>query len=161
MRSIRWIFGGAAILIVVIGLIFFGGQVPICLGPLNRTWVQCIAAINAGPEPDYSPGPAEGAWVAVGAGLLLVAIAILPWRRPSIWAVAGLFEAGAVGAIIGAIAYELTRETSLTGPTSSGRIITVTFGPNAADRELHAAIGAGLAIITAAVMVTRWRPDPH
>jgi hypothetical protein len=161
MRSIRRILlVGAAILLLAFGLIFLGGRVLACLGPLNVTQVQCIAAFNRTLNPDYSPGPPDGAWIPVALASVVMALAILPWRRPSIWAVAGLLESGAVGAIIGAIAYELTRETSLTGPTSSGEIITVLFAANEAARAMAAAIGAGLAIIAASV-VLRLRAMPN
>jgi hypothetical protein len=148
-----------AVLVLVVGLVFTGGQVLGCLGPLNVTEVQCIAAYMASTAPDYSPGPADGAWIVVALAMILSAIAILPWRRPSLRTASLLVVAGLAGAILGAVVYELTRETSLTGPTSSGRIVTVAFGPNAADRELHAAIGAGLALIMMAVTVSRRQPD--
>jgi hypothetical protein len=156
MRSIgRILLVTAAVAALSVGLVGAGGQVAGCLGPLGVTHVQCIAAFNATNEPDFSPGPAGGAWIAVGLASLLGVLAILPWQRPSIGEVVGLVAAGAGGPLLGAMAYELTRETSLTGPTSTGKIIIVAFGPNHAARSMDATIGAGLTIIVTAIVLTR------
>jgi hypothetical protein len=72
---------------------------------------------------------------------LLTVLAVLPWRRPSIGEAVGLVAAGAGGALLGAVAYESTRETSL--------------GPNHAARSMDATIGAGLTIIVTAIVLTR------
>ena len=61
--------------------------------------------------------------------------------------------AGIVGALVGSVVYDLTRQTSLTGPTSSGAIITVAFGPNTDARLLDAAVGFGVALIGVAILL--------
>lgn len=153
MRMSRVILLIAAIVTLVVGLIFAGGSVLGCLGPLGVTHVQCIAAFNATNDPDYAPGPAPGAWIAVAAALLLVATAVAPWRRPSLLAIVAIAAAGIIGALGGSVVYELTRETSLSGPTSSGARISVAFGPNADARLLDAAVGFGMAIVGAAIVL--------
>lgn len=162
MRKSRVVLIVGAILALVIGVIFVGGSVLACLGPLGVTHVQCIAAFNAVNDPDYAPGPASGAWIPVACAALLMAIAIAPWRRPSTRAIIALAAASLAGAFVGSVAYDLTRETSLTGPTSSGEIITVAFGPSTEARLMAGAIGAGIAACTGALAsaVTARRRNP-
>ena len=160
MRTPRVLLLVAAIGALFCGLLFAGGQVASCLGPLNVTTVQCIAAFNAAYDPDYAPGPGPGAWIAAALALALVAGAIAPWRRPSRPSLLGLATAVAAGAILGAVAYELMRETSLTGPTSTGAVITVAFGANPDARLMAAAIGGGSALV-AGVSMLRWGPRPR
>ncbi|MDQ3127559.1 MAG: hypothetical protein M3Q66_03770 [Chloroflexota bacterium] len=152
MRMARVVLVIAAIVTLVVGLIF-AGSVLACLGPLGVTHVQCIAAFNATYDHDYAPGPAPGAWIAVAATLLLVATAVAPWRRPSLVAIVAIAAVGIAGALVGSVVYDLTRETSLTGPTSTGAVITVAFGPNTEARLLAAAVGFGVAIVGAAIVL--------
>lgn len=154
MLICRLVLVAAAMVTLFVGLVLSGGSSVGCLGPIGVTHVQCIAAFNAAHEPDYSPGPADGAWMFVGLALTLVAAAFMGARLPSIRSIAGLAAMGVAGGIMGAVVYAITRETSLTGPTSSGAIITVTFPLNAATALWYAAIGFGLAVLVAAIAVS-------
>jgi hypothetical protein len=136
-----------AALVLAIGLIFVGNQSIGCLGPIGVTQVQCIAAFDAANEPDWSPGPGSGAWFVTGLALLLIVAAIVPLRalsRRSLAILAAFGAFGAVGAVLGAVVYDLTRPVSLTGPTSTGAVITVTYPPNADARLFDIVVGAAL-----------------
>ena len=162
MRKPRVALFVAAFLALAIGLVFVGGQVVGCLGPLNVTHVQCIAAFSAAYDPDYTPGPAAGAWIVASVALGLAALAVAPWRRPTVGAVMAIAALGIAGALVGSVVHDLTRQTSLTGPTSSGEVITVAFGPNTEARLLDAAIGFGAALVGLAIAARmRRRGLPH
>ena len=143
----------AAALSLTIGLVFVGGQSVGCLGPLGVTQVQCIAAFDAAHDPDWSPGPASGAWLPAALTLLLVTAAVLPWRGMSRGSIAAVAASGAVGAVLGAVVYTVTRPASLTGPTSTGAVITVIFPPNVDAQLLDAVLGAGVAIAIAGLVL--------
>jgi hypothetical protein len=138
----RWLVIAAAGAIAVLGgLVLAGGSVAMCLGPIGVTQVQCVAAIDAS-GPDWSPGPAPGTWIAVGLPIAVAAAAIVPWRRLSRRSLAIVFALGLAGAVGGATGYDATRATGMTGPTSSGEIISVDLPANEEARRLDAAIGA-------------------
>ena len=145
-----------AALILAIGLIFPGNQSIGCLGPIGVTQVQCIAAFDAVNEPDWSPGPGNGVWFVTGLALLLIIAAIVPLRALSRRSQAILAAFGAFGAVLGAVVYALTRPVSLTGPTSIGAVITVTYPPNGDARLFDIVVGGGIAVLIAGlVLATR------
>lgn len=108
----------AALLLVLAGLavVFLGGGVGSCLGPLGVTTVQCIHATGI--------TPAVGLGAPLGALALVAAILLLrPGTANPRWRFAG----ASIGAVAGAFAYLALRQSSMTGASSTGDVITVTL----------------------------------
>jgi hypothetical protein len=135
MSITRRVLVVAGLLVVaLIALVFVGTSVTGCLGPLGRTAVQSLA--DGCTSPYLSPG------VAVPVALLVLAF-VVAFDAPG--GTARPRVAGAVvGALVGAAAYSVGRTTSMTGPTSTGAVITVTlpFDPLAA--AVAAVVGGGI-----------------
>jgi hypothetical protein len=112
------------LVVALVFLVLVGTNVTSCLGPLGRTVVQSLA--DRCTSPFISPG------MAVPVALLVVAF-VVAFDAPGRLGRSRLAGA-AVGAVLGAAVYALVRTTSMTGPTSTGAIITVTlpFDPAAA-----------------------------
>jgi hypothetical protein len=122
------------LVITLVSLVFVGTNGSGCLGPLGRTVVPSLA--DGCTSPYLSPG------VAIPVALLVLAF-VVAFDAP----VAGV-RARLAGAMIGAVlavaVYALERTTTMTGPTSTGAVITVTlpFDPLAAT--IAALIGGGI-----------------
>lgn len=105
------------VVVAVVGMVFLGTHVTSCLGPLGRTLVQSLA--------DGCTSPYVDTFAPVVAALLVVTVLI--WfpsrgrdrRRAALGAL--------IGAAVGIAIYALVRTTSMTGPTSTGEVITVTL----------------------------------
>ena len=136
----------------VVGLLFVGGQSIGCLGPIGHTQIQCIAAFDDSHNVDWSPGPGDRAWVVAAIAIALVAAAVVRWPAVSGRGRAAVLGFAAAGALIGALTYEVTRPVSLTGPMSSGAVITVLFPANGEARLFDAVVGAGVASLIAGLV---------
>ncbi len=138
----------AALGLVALGglaLVFLGQSVTRCLGPLGRTLVDSIR--------DGCVDPTAGAGAPVGVLLFLSAILVaFPVRR------SGLL-AGLIGAVLGGAAatttYLLARQTSVTGATMTGEVITIPL-PIDWAMVLTAVIGgAGIGFLVAGRLLRR------
>jgi hypothetical protein len=95
-------------------LVFGGGTIMGCLGPLNVTAVRCAA--HSGLRP--TEGPGVGLVVASIALGILVAVARSRAAWPDV-------AAALAGAMLGAIAYFARRPIALQGPDYDGTWLTV------------------------------------
>ena len=150
MRAGLFVLGAV---VGVVGLLFVGGQSIGCLGPVGHTRIQCIAAFDDSHNVAWSPGPGDGAWIVVAIALALVAAAVVRWPAVSGRGRAAMVGVAAAGALLGGFTYELTRPISLTGPISSGAVITVLFPANGEARLCDAAVGAGVASLIAGLVL--------
>ena len=125
--------------IVAVGLVIlgalaiaflFGGPAASCLGPIGVTAVECIR--SSGIAPNVGIGLPIGVAILVGAALLVLPVA-RNGRR-------GALVGGALGAVAGTLAYLAFRATTMTGPTSTGDVITVEL-----PIDVYAAVAAALA----------------
>lgn len=134
-RTRLLMFAGVVALAFVVAIFVVGGQVGSCLGPLGVTEVQCIRATGITPTVGI-------ALPIILALVALAALALFPVpRSKSLWAAIG----GIAGAIVAAIGYLAFHPTSITGPTSTGEVITVQLpidGP-----ALVGAVVAGAAVV--------------
>ena len=114
----REVRGFAAWSIVALGLIaalLKGPEYPQCLGPIGVTQIQCVSATGHYPN--------------VGIGIMLLAIAVasatLLSIPPGVERQRGALLGAVIGPIVGGGVYLLLRPTSITGPSSTGAIITL------------------------------------
>jgi hypothetical protein len=108
----------AAIVIVIAGvgeLIFAGGQVAMCLGPLGVTPIQCARATGIVPT---TPIAVPLFALALAIGAMLVAPALSGRRVQALLA-------GAVAAASGAIAYIVSAPRIWTGVDSAGASVSI------------------------------------
>lgn len=133
----------AAVLVVLglLALVFIGSDVTGCLGPLGRTFVQSIA--------DGCTKPGIGIAVPIGVAFVLVAVLSLEWpiRRP----IRHRVVIAASAAIVAVAAYLVARPTELTGPTSTGAVITVELPLDLAMVAVAALVAGGFGWV-----VSRW-----
>jgi|GEM_PF-4647470 hypothetical protein len=99
----------------LVAIFFVGIPMGSCLGPLGVTQVECIRATGAAP----TFGPALPIIVGLVA---LAALVLFPVPRQQVSRAA---IGGVAGAIVGTIGYLALHPTTMTGPTSTGEIITV------------------------------------
>lgn len=118
------------VVLAAFAVLFTGGQVGGCLGPLGVTEVQCLSVGG------YTP--TVGLGMPVGAAAVVIALVLLiPIHRERL----GLaLVAAVVGAGVFALAYLALRTMSITGPTSTGEVITVEL-----PVDSFAALAAGIA----------------
>ncbi len=139
----------AAAALLVLGslaMLFLGGEVTRCLGPLGRTFVEsvrdgCIA-------PSVGPGMPIGAAAVVAATLSLL-------EGPGVRPRASLIGA-AGGASVALVAYWLLRPIAVTGATSTGDIITVNL-----PFDRWASLAAGIAGAGFGWLLGLWRSRPR
>jgi hypothetical protein len=144
--SLRVAAAGGLLVLGASALPFLGTQVTRCLGPLGRTLADSIR--DGCIEPSVGPGMPLFAVALVAASLLLVQ-GRPAMTRPAIgWA--------AIGAMVGVIVYLLVRPTSVTGPTSTGEVITVALPFDRWALLTTAIVGAGLGWL-----VSRWPRRPR
>ena len=102
-------------IVAFLALLFVGTQVSGCLGPLGRTYVQSLAD---GCAPLYT-SPVTLVWP------VLLVMAVLIWFSARDADLRLAILGVVLGAVIGVASYASLRATSLTGPISTGEIITV------------------------------------
>jgi hypothetical protein len=131
-----------AILVVAAGLgglIFAGGQVGACLGPLGVTPIQCAKALG------YVPTVGLGLpFFAAAAALGVLVIVTIPAGQRR-----GALIAAVVAAGIASVVFSATWVRTWTGVDSAGRMLSV-------DRPLDFAVAAALAIVAALVAALAW-----
>jgi hypothetical protein len=135
-----------AVLILAIGTVaalLFGNQYPGCLGPIGVTHVECIEITGIAPTVYWRPTIAI---VAVTAALLV--IRPVSRDRWSVSAIAGIF-----GAIVGAGIHLVTRERTVTGPTSTGETISLLL-----PVDPYAFLAAALMGAVILALVVGWMP---
>ena len=142
---------GAAVAIVgtAYSLVFGGGTIPQCLGPLGVTMVRCVA---------HGSSPADRSLVAAEVLVLccaLGAIMALPARRTWIDGAAAL-----LGLVAGPLVYALTRITSLEGPDYDGTWLVVPLPFDHWAIGLWAAAGCLLALAIRRVVVPLGHASP-
>jgi hypothetical protein len=120
-----------------LAVLFLGGGVGRCLGPLGVTEVQCISVGG------YTP--TVGLGMPIGSGAVMLALLLLlPVRRTRL-------APASITAIVGAgalcLAYVLFRTTSMTGATSTGEVITVALPFDAFGMVAAGIAGGGLGFI--------------
>jgi hypothetical protein len=137
--AVRMRVANAAGLVVLAGLavLFLGGGVGRCLGPLGVTEVQCISV--GGYTPTVGLGMPVGAGAVVLALLLLFPVPVTRLAPASIAAI--------VGAAALALAYVLFRTTEMTGATSTGEVITVALPLDGFAMLAAGIAGGGLGFI--------------
>jgi hypothetical protein len=141
MRITRRRAVGALALVAaaVCGLVFGGGQVGMCLGPLGVTQIQCAKA--TGIVPTVGPGLPLCTFAAA---LAVVLIAPIPTSRlrPGV-------AVGALAAGVAAIVFAATWESTWTGLDSAGRMLAI-------ERPLDLAALATAAIVGFVVGLMGW-----
>ena len=105
----------ALVLVGLVVAVFGGTEVGGCLGPLGVTEIECMRA--SGRRPTTGLGALVLAIAACAAALIALPIG-RAHRHGAIVAAAG-------AAAVAAIGYHLFRPISMTGPTSTGEVITV------------------------------------
>lgn len=124
----------AAVALVMLGALaivfLFGGSAASCLGPLGVTAVECIR--NSGIVPTVGLGLPLGTGAVVAAVLLVLPVA-RNGRR-------GALIGGALGGVVGTLAYLAFRATTMTGATSTGEVIMVEL-----PIDVYAAVAGALA----------------
>jgi hypothetical protein len=118
------------VILGVLVVLFLGPGVTQCLGPLGRTLVESVR--------DGCVTPTVGVGVPIAiAGVVTAALLVLPIARNGR---SGALIGGVFGAIVGTLAYLALRATTLTGPTSTGEVITVEL-----PIDVYATVAAALA----------------
>ena len=128
---------------VVLAFIFLGPVGPGCLGPLGVTAIQCYAAN------DMTPSAGASLPISVliaGAALLVIT------GRPRSWRLA--VALAALGVMGGGLAYLLLRPTEMSGPISTGAVITLSL-PVDPPALLAAAVAGAFAGILMAISLPR------
>jgi hypothetical protein len=143
-----------AVAIVVAGTfvgLFLGPQVPLCLGPIGVTVVQCASA--TGIVPTTGPGTVVFALsIAVAVGVLVPG-RLLRHREVILGA--------AAAAIAGAFAYLVRRPTTLEGFDSRGEWLSVPLPLDVVDVLFAVILGAtagAVAVAAALALVSGRRP---
>lgn len=127
---VRVIEAVGLVILAVIAALFLGPGVTQCLGPLGRTLVESVR------DGCITPTVGVGMPIAIG-GVVTAALLVLPVARNGRY---GALIGGAFGTIVGALAYLALRETTLTGLTSTGEVITVEL-----PIDVYATVAAALA----------------
>lgn len=118
------------VILVALALIFLGGGVTQCLGPLSRTLVESVR------DGCLTPTVGLGPPIAI-AGVVAAVLLVLPVARNGRrMALAG----GVLGAVLGTLAFLALRATTLAGLTAAGELITVPL-----PIDMYAAASAALA----------------
>jgi hypothetical protein len=135
--------------LALLAILFLGSDVTSCLGPLGRTYVQSLA--------DGCTKPGIGAAIPVAIGLVLAALLVVepPSKQPRTFRLAIAFLA----ALVAVVSYLVGRPTQLTGPTSTGEVITVALPLDLAMVAVAAMVAGGFAWFA-----SRWirgRPSPR
>jgi hypothetical protein len=138
----------ACVLLIAGSLLFLGGQVPGCLGPLDVTEVQCVSGFNLSHDPVWSPGPGA-TWLVAALAFVLATSAVVPWRALSSRSAAVVIASAVPGSLAGLLVYAVSRPVTLTGPISTGEVITVVLPWNVDAQVLDMVIGAGAMVIVA------------
>ena len=131
-----------ALLLLVAGVatfLFAGGQVSMCLGPLNVTEIQCAKAIGRVPTVGHAP-LAAALFTALGA----LIVAPIPARRRL-----GAVGAALIAAIGTAVAFVATWESVWTGVDSAG-------APVSMDRPLDVDALATAVVVAATLGAMAW-----
>ena len=131
----------ALLLLGFLALVFIGSDVTSCLGPLGRTYVQSIA--------DGCVQPGIGKALPIGVAFVLIAVVSLDWppRRP----IRHRLVIAGLAAVVAVVGYVASRPTSLTGPTSTGEVITVALPLDLAMVAVAAMVAGGFGWV-----VSRW-----
>ena len=131
-------------------VLYYGGQIAMCLGPLGVTVVGCVAHTGVFPSNSILIR-LLGGWLIVGG---LVALAVLrPQRRVTLRIAAGALVALPVGFAI----YALTRPLTLEGPATlmygepPGRYLVLPWPFDQATAIGYALVSAGLVLSVAAI----------
>ncbi len=139
--------------IVLVGTylaLFFGPQVPPCLGPLGVTMVQCASV--TGIVPTSGPGP-----VIFGLSVALAVVVLVPAR---LLRHREVILGAAAAAIAGAFAYLTRRPLTLDGFDSGGRWLSVALPLDVSDVLLAVILGAtagAVAVAGALALISRRR----
>jgi hypothetical protein len=129
--------------------IVLGPQVPMCLGPIGVTAIQCDAALGRTP----TAGPALPVIVSIfGAAALLV---VGPFRDRRAAAVGA-----ALGAMIGGGGYLRLRPTEMHGPISNGAVISIALPVDPPALVAAVLAGAVGGIVVAVVLARAGRRAP-
>lgn len=149
--------------VVLVATLFLGSElIPVCLGPLGVTGVECLSAYIQ-EHPEFSPGPGRFLAPALAVSFGLVLATVLPRRGITVRWLVPLVATGITGGAAGAAHYTLARERSIEGLTSYGEWIVVPLGPNADARNVEIVVGAGVALVLVALLASwrsRLRRDP-
>ncbi len=131
----------AAVAVLGIGtamlLLFGGGQVAACLGPLDVTAVRCAAATGL--------LPTQGNWGQLLVALVAASVLVVAPHRPGLLLPSIL--AAAVGALTGGALYLLTRPVALEGPDYDGTWLSIPLPMEPATLAASALAGALVAIV--------------
>lgn len=157
MRAMRVVlralvlFGAMAL--AAVGTLAYGFNfMPRCLGPLGVTPIQCLAAYIA-EHPRFLPGPEPVLAPILGVAFLLALVGVGSASLLRLPSIVRLTAAAGLGAVVGLVVYELAMPRTVGGVTSTGEWITVTFGWNAAARDVAVVVGAGMALLLVAVFI--------
>jgi hypothetical protein len=131
-------------------ILFFGGQVGMCLGPLGLTVVGCVASTGVFPSDSISIR-LLGAWL-IGGGI--VALTILRPERRTTLRIAAI---AVVALPIGFAIYALTRPLTLEGPATlingepPGRYLVLPWPFDNWTAVGYALVSAGVVLAVAAI----------